>query len=211
MFNLYPQLLKFVAWLYDVVNCGTGFEGTAAVSGIILVAIILSLVIVGLLLNLIERLEFTFFCYFFGYKAAFYIVNYATLAGTILHELSHALFAFITGAKITEISFFDRDKESLGHIAYQPKGPFFLQAVQHSLTACSPVIVGIASFVFVSYIFLTTTCGVWAQTLLIYLGISIINHSSMSTADLKLYFKGIWAIAIPLYAIIFVFCKMTLH
>ena len=67
MFNLYPQLLKFVAWLYDEVNCGTGFEGTAAVSGIILVAIILSLVIAGLLLNLIERLEFAFFCYFFGH------------------------------------------------------------------------------------------------------------------------------------------------
>ena len=210
MFNLYPQLVKLVTWLYGIVNCGTDFEGTAAVSGIILVALIFSLVFIGLILNLIERMEFAFFCYFFGYKAAFYIVNYVTLAGTILHELSHALIAFFTGAKVTEISFFDRNKESLGHIVYQTKGPFFMQAIQHSLTACAPVIVGLTSFTFISYIFLTTTYGIWVQTFLIYLGISIINHSSMSTTDLKLYFKGIWAVAIPLFIIIFVFCRTVI-
>jgi hypothetical protein len=211
MFNIYPQLKELVAWLYDIVNCGTGFEGTAAVSGILLAALILSLVIIGLFLNLIERMEFAFFCYFFGYKASFYIVNYFTIAGTILHELSHALLAFLTGAKVTEISFFDRNKDSLGHITYQAKGPFFLQAIQHSLTACAPVIIGLSSFVLVSYFLLTTIYGIWVQTLLIYLGISIINHSSMSIADLKLYFKGIWAVAIPLFVIIYVFCKMTLR
>ncbi|WP_290760699.1 hypothetical protein [Fibrobacter sp. UBA4297] len=210
MFNLYPQLTNLVAWLYDIVNCGAGFEGTAAVSGIILVALILSLVVIGILLNLVERLEFAFFCYFFGYKAAFYLVNHVTIPGTILHELSHALLATITGAKVNEVSFFDRDKNSLGHVTYQAKGPFFLQAVQHSLTACAPVIVGLASFALVSYFLLTTKGGFWTQTLLIYLGISIINHSSMSIADLKLYFKGVWAPAIPLFVIIFIFCK-TAH
>ncbi len=210
MDNLFTQLKKLVVWLYDVVNCGRDFDGTAIVSGIILVALILTPVIVGFILNLLERLEFKFFCYFFGYKAAFYIVNYVTLAGTILHELSHTLFAFITGAKVTEISFFDRDGEALGHIAYRPQGPFFLQAIQHSLTACAPVIMGFAGFVITSYFFLTTTYGVWAQILLIYLGISIINHSSMSSIDIKHYFQGIWAVSIPLFIAIFIFCRFAI-
>lgn len=210
MFNLYPQLKELIVWLYDVINCGIDYQGTAAVSGVILVALILSLVIIGLILNLIEKMEFTFFCYFFGYKAAFNIVNYVTIPGTIIHELSHALFAVITGAKVKEISFFDNDKKTLGHVTYQAKGPFFLQAVQHSLTACAPIIVGLASFVLISYLFLTTVYGTSVQIFFIYLAVSIVNHSSMSIADLKLYFKGIWAVAIPLYAIIFIFCRTIL-
>ena len=55
MFNLYPQLKELIVWLYDVINCGIDYQGTAAVSGVILVALILSLVIIGLILNLIEK------------------------------------------------------------------------------------------------------------------------------------------------------------
>jgi hypothetical protein len=33
-------------------------------------------------------------------------VNYLTFPGVILHELSHALMAMVTGAKVTHIRFF---------------------------------------------------------------------------------------------------------
>ena len=59
--------------------------------------------------------------------------------GIILHELSHALLCFLTGAKIKSISFFDKEGGSVKH--EQPKIPVLGQM----LISLAPFVFGVAA------------------------------------------------------------------
>lgn len=112
----------------------------------------------------------------------------------------------ITGAKITEFSVWDSGGDSLGHVSYYNRGPLILRAFQDSLSACAPVIVGLAIEFVIWHFIMHGNLPIWADILLWYAFISIIDHMSMSSADLGNYFKGIWAVAIVLFIAIFCLC-----
>ena len=120
-----------------------------------------------------------------------FFVNRITFMGTVWHELSHALFAFLTGAKINKISLYHMENGRLGYVKYTPRGPWALRCVQMSLSSCAPVIMGLLAEAGIYLLFVKTTLPIWAMILAGYLFLSILLHMDLSMADLKAYAKGV--------------------
>lgn len=198
-------LTQFIAFC----NFGYDLAGLVKISAILTVALILSVVIVGMIMNCIETLQMRILAKILGAKAAYIICNRVTFVGTVVHECSHAMFMVLTGAKITEFSIWDTKGDSLGHVSYYNRGPLILKAFQDSLSACAPVIIGLLFEGLIWYIIMNKELPIWADILLWYTFISIIDHMSMSPQDLKNYFKGIWAIAITVFPIFLGICKLA--
>ena len=152
------------------------------------------MIVLGLIASGIEQLINRAFGMVLGSGFAFVFSNFLTFPGTVLHELSHAFVATITGAKVTEISFFDFGP-SLGHVSYRPRGNKFFCALQNSLTACAPVISGCIALSLL-FILISKVESVLATIGVIYLIVCVIDHMTMSITDIINYFRGIWASAI---------------
>jgi len=196
MAHLFRQILDFLA-------LGYGAQGVAAASGVLAVILIFSVIIVGAIMNGVEKIQIAVLSKIFGVRTALFICNYVTIAGTIIHECAHALFAILSGAKVTEISFLDTKGDSLGHISYIVRGPIFLKAIQHSLCACAPVFAGLICESIIINQIMNGTYPIWGQIILWYLAISVIDHMSMSPIDIKHYFQGIWAVLPIVFAAVF--------
>jgi len=141
-----------------------------------------------------------------GPRIEYIISNYILFVGVVIHELSHALFALITGAKVTEVALFRPNGDTLGHVCYYNRGSAFAVALQDCLGACAPVVSGlILSTLIVSKVFPVLTLA-WQKIAVVYLLVSIVFHMSMSEADLKNYFKGAWVLF--LFALPFCFAYM---
>ena len=143
-----------------------------------------------------------------GGEIEFAFSNYVLFPGTVIHELSHAFFALITGAKIDEVALFKPEDGSLGHVSYRPRGNALIRGLQNGLSACAPVIVGLA----ICYLYITKLfplfSAVWHWILGIYILVSMIFHMNMSVPDLKLYFMGslsLFAVFFPICVVIFAF------
>lgn len=199
MFTL-PSMSQIIAWF----GWGNGIGAVAAISVILTLVVIVAPVIAGLLLYGLERAQIEIigavnrdFAYFF--------VNFLTFPGTFVHEMSHLCFAVITGAEVDEICMFESDGERLGHISYCTRGPWFMVAVQHALSAVAPTVVGFTlGYLLLQYIFsgghsVLEYIGLW------YLVVSLIDHSTMSDSDLEHYFQGVWIFILPLFLLFFCF------
>ena len=132
-----PSMTQIIEWF----GWGTGVGALAAISAVLTVLVLLAPVVFGMILYLIERMQVEIigsvnrdFAYFF--------VNFLTFPGTFIHEMSHLCFGVITGAEIHEICMFEDDHDRLGHVSYRTRGPWFMEAVQHSLPAVAPTVVG---------------------------------------------------------------------
>lgn len=156
--------------------------------------ILVAMIVLGLIASGIERFINIILGSFLGGDFALVFCNYLTFPGTILHELSHAFVAVVTGAKVTEISFFDFGF-SLGHVSYIPRGTKFMRALQNSLTACAPVISGCIALPLL-FMWLGNVDAIAARVGIIYLIVCVIDHMTMSILDIINYFRGIWASAI---------------
>lgn len=198
MSHLFRQILDFLA-------LGYGTQGVAAASGLLTFILIFSVIIVGSIMNGIEKIQIAVLSKLFGVRAALFICNYVTIVGTIIHECAHALFAICTGAKVAEISFLDTKGDSLGHVSYVVRGPFFMKAIQHSLCACAPVFAGLVCELIITHQIFNGTYPIWGQAILWYLAISVMDHMSMSSIDIKHYFQGIWAVAPLVFAAVFLY------
>lgn len=191
MTHLMQQAIAWFEW-------GNGISALAGISAILTVAAILAPVIAGLLLDRLERLQITVLKTL-NHDFAYFFVNFVTFPGTFLHETAHLCFAVITGAKVHEFRMFENSDGRLGHISYSARGPWFLRAVQHTLTAVAPTIVGIALGIVLLRTIWAGGHTLWAYIGLWYLVISLIDHSTMSDADLKGYFQGVWIFILPLF------------
>lgn len=85
-------------------------------------------------------------------------------------------------------------------ISYYARGPWFIKAVQHTLSAVAPTIVGFTLGFLLLHVIWAGGHSVWENIGLWYLVISLIDHSTMSNADLNCYFKGVWIFVVPLFA-----------
>ena len=87
--------------------------------------------------------------YAFGRKAAINYDTRWTAVGVIFHELSHLLFAFLTGAKIEGFRLYrfkrSEDDDVLGYVNYAPRGFFLMRTVQNTLTGIAPALLGSAN------------------------------------------------------------------
>jgi len=201
MTSLMQQIIAWFGW-------GNGIGALSGISAILTVAAILAPVVVGLLLFALERLQVVVLKEI-NYDFAYFFVNFLTFPGTFVHEMAHLCFAVITGAEVHEICMFENEDGRLGHISYSVRGPWFMRAVQHSLTAVAPTIVGLVLGVVLLRVIFAGGLSLWASIGLWYLVVSLIDHSTMSDADLEHYFQGVWIFIVPLFAFFFVVARMA--
>jgi hypothetical protein len=165
---------------------------------------ILLTILIGLILYGLKMLVFHMLCAFFGAKAGMFIVNRLTFPGTIHHELSHALFAFVTGAKVTDIKLLTFQGNELGSVKFKPRGTAFLQSIQLCFASLAPVIMGIISlYLMVTMLNPRYAAPQWQYFVLIYLEISIFIHMTLSGKDILVALKGLPGM---LLLLILIFC-----
>ena len=150
-----------------------------------------AMIVLGLIASGIEHLIINIMSLFLGPAFALVFSNYITFPGTILHELSHAAVAFLTGAQITEIKVFEFSLTSLGHVSYRNRGPKLQREIQDCLTACAPVITGTFAAGFLWDVIRNNTFSTGAFVALVYLLVCVIDHMTMSIPDVINYFRGI--------------------
>lgn len=126
-----------------------------------------------------------------GKNIALFIINRVMFIGTVFHELSHALFAVLTGAQVTKIKcFLLFSKEQLGYVNFIPQGGKVKQSVQKCLVSCAPVMTGLITIPIFIAAMLRQDLPIYANIFCGYCAISILCHMSMSKPDLDLYARG---------------------
>ena len=127
-----------------------------------------------------------------SHKLAFGIVNYLFFPGVMIHECAHALLALLTGAKVEEVALFRKQGNSLGHVTYRNRGNAFLVMLQNVFISSAPMYVGAVVLLVIRFVLGNDPEMVlWGRSLLYYLGISVFCHMTMSTADIKIYLRGV--------------------
>ena len=163
------------------------------------------LVFLGLLIHYLDLLLTGAIAKATNNTVAFIFRNYLTYPGTVHHELAHALFAFITGAKVLRINLIPRGNR-LGSVEFETRGNIFMKAVQLSLSAVAPVICGAVSMFLMIYFILPNCSIAWHYLLFIYIFISIFFHMTMSTQDIRNFLKG-FPVCMLILFVIFLFVK----
>ena len=162
------------------------------------VVIIFAMIFIGLFVSLIQKIVVLLIAKLTTPRFTDIFMNKLTFIGVVHHEMSHLLFAILTGAKILSVHLFKPDEEtdSLGSVSYAIRGPFLLRGLQAFLASIAPVICGSVSlfcmFYFVSFDI------IWKYILFGFLGFCIFIHMDLSTADLKVAAKGLISIFIIL-------------
>lgn len=164
--------------------------------------ITIALILLGYLMHLLSGGIAKLLATMIGSKAAIFVVNRVTFIGVIHHELSHALLAFISGAKIYEISLFKPNGKELGHVRLAYRGNVIIKAIQACLSAYAPVICGTFTSMILIHILLEQNLPVWGQGILIFLLLSIILHEDLSMADIR---NGLRGLPIVMFLLFFVF------
>ena len=123
----------------------------------------IAILALGLVMELFAQAITTVIAFVTGPLIAFGIRTYATYIGTVIHELSHATFAFFTGAKVNK----------------------------KSLNAVAPTLVGTALLYLMFSQVHPLLTEAWHFVLFYYLALSILFHMDLSIADLRNFFAGI--------------------
>lgn len=146
--------------------------------------------LVGLVVEFAGNVLTSLLAMFLGGRAAFFIRNRLTFIGTVHHELAHALFAFISGAKVTKIELFHVRGQQLGCVEFYPRGNAFTKAIQMTLASIAPVVCGGVSLCVLAWIWHSQCAEPWQYIVTGYLMVSILLHMNMSTQDVKNAWKG---------------------
>ncbi len=177
--------------------------------GYFLTALAITLIIpfLGLIIHGINRMIVGLFRIVLGSNIAFIMANYLTFPGVVVHEISHALMAVLTGAKIVEFRPFwpDKEKGELGHVIITPRGNFLMRAMQSTFSSSAPVIFGLLTTASLIYVVKSAELPIQINVAIYYLAFSIVIHSTMSMQDIKVMLKGIWVIFIAILAICYFF------
>lgn len=173
-----------------------------AVSATLSFILVILVILIGHLIDKLEQCQLRILSDTVGAKIAYFICNRLTFIGTIIHELSHALFVILTGAILRKVCLLQISSDgTLGHVEFALYGPKWKQCCQLSIISCAPVFVGLL----LEYILIRTVLfhelGFGVELFLWYLIISILDHMSMSNVDIKNYLKGM----IIVYPMIFIF------
>ena len=145
----------------------------------------------GFLVHLLGRGILMCISRFISMRLTMFIANRITFVGVVHHELSHAAFAVITGAEVSNINLFKPNQNSLGSVSITPRGNFVIRSIQLMLSSIAPVITGcISLYLIFNYIF-PLDLGVLLNIVKVYIALSILLHMEMSFADIKGAFKGL--------------------
>lgn len=168
------------------------------------IIIVIALTLIGYLMGVIKKYITKFLGKIVGRNLALVFVNRITFIGTVIHELSHALFATLSGAQVTKVKLLEFRGNTLGSVEYIPRGNFITKSVQHTLSAYAPVVCGILLewlLIFkVGY-----SSNIWVNILKIYAMLSILLHMTMSKQDIKMCLKGLPICILLITSITYIF------
>lgn len=166
------------------------------------VLLISGIIIVGLLLNSVVQFISKILVTFVGINITHFLLTKLTFIGVIHHELSHAITALLTGAKVKRIELFTMFKaDRLGSVQFIPRGSLVLQGVQVVFTSIAPMVYG---FISLFFLFSVSTDNMLLIVLLWYLRISILIHATMSPQDIHICLTGLPIVIFILIVFFFV-------
>ena len=167
-------------------------------AGVETLLVVLLLVAAGMLISAVSGMIGRLLAMTVGRRAAYVFRNYLTWPGTVHHELSHALLAFVTGAKVTRISLIPHGR-ALGQVEYSPRGPGVLRAIQMSLSSIAPILCGLATVTLLTAKVLPLCDTWWKCALLAYFMLSIFLHMTLSREDMINLQNGILPTVFAVY------------
>lgn len=183
--------------LYNIIenNLNQYINGPAlpVVSSLILSSLLFfSVIIIGRVFDTITGVLYQILKSCLGHSFAFFVCNYLTLPGIVIHELSHALFVFLTGGRVKKICVLKLgDNEQLGYVNFNTRGNKITQSIQFALSSCAPVVIGTSLIWLLMHILIPgSDLPVAYKAIGWYFCISIMAHTSMSMADTENYIKG---------------------
>ena len=172
-------------------------------AGVETLLVILLLLAIGVIISWISAIFGRILAALIGGRAAFVFRNYLTWPGTVHHEFSHTLLAFVTGAKVRRISLIPHG-QALGQVDYVPRGGRVLQALQMSLSSIAPIICGMVTETLL-LIFVLPKCDIWWEYALFwYFAVSILLHMTLSKEDMTNLWHGIIPTVFVLYCVFLV-------
>lgn len=169
-------------------------------AGVETLLVLLLLFAIGVIISGVSGMIGRILTALIGGRAAFIFRNYLTWPGTVHHEFSHALLAFITGAKVTRISLIPHG-QALGQVEYSPRGGRILQAIQMSLSSIAPILCGIVTETFLIMKFLPLCDIWWKYAVLAYFVVSIFLHMTLSREDMINLWNGFIPAIFVLYCV----------
>ena len=168
----------------------TVYENQFLFAAVVALLLPFVVILVGFIINYLGYAIAFLVGLFIDPRIVFNIINYLFFPGVMLHELSHAFMAIITGAKVTEVALFKREEDSLGHVAFINRGNLFLVSLQNIFASAAPMFCG-AAICYGCYYGVTHLAILWLRILLGYIGVSMFFHMTMSIQDIKIYIKGV--------------------
>lgn len=146
---------------------------------------------IGFIINLITDRIIRILFKHFGGGFTKLVANYLTFVGTVHHELSHAIFAFLTGAKIVKIDLFYPSGHTLGKVLLNTRGNVLTKSIQLTMSAIAPVVLGcVTEYILIRYVITNSLNGV-TSFVIYYFILSILLHMTMSKQDIKNAIKGL--------------------
>ena len=176
---------------------------TAALDTLCVVAIVAVTMLISSLLQAVVKGLISIVA---GSASANIIEGYLTYPGVVYHELSHALFATISGAKVTSISLkrtplADGSGYVLGSVTFVPRGNKVLQSFQLAFTGIAPLVTGmLAMYLMARYAFPACTKP-WHWIVWGYLFLCVLLHTELSGTDLTRILEGLPIILVILFVV----------
>lgn len=153
--------------------------------------LLLVLIALGVLLGRLKTATLNVLCSVFGTAAGEFIINRLTFPGTIHHELSHALLAAVSGARVTRIRLFNLHGSTLGSVQLIPRGGALLQSLQLCLSAIAPALCGMVTLYLLTQVAFPMSTQPWQRIVLGYLSFSVLIQMTLSRQDLKNARRGL--------------------
>lgn len=141
------------------------------------------------------------------------VVNRLTILGTLQHELGHAIFAVIFGARLTKFQILpDKRQGTLGQVQYITRGPRWLQNMQQTIASLGPIILGQIVLTALPYIKdsvierykISGFTGQAINLLFLYIMCCIVIHTQLQKQDIRIMMKGLIQTSIIFICFIFI-------
>lgn len=193
---------------------GSGLAGWQldAASGFVFAVILLSVIpVTGSMVRRFAVWQVDFLSAFTGVRPAEFICNRLLFLGTVVHELSHALFAALSGARVLKVrclTLFSRD--TLGYVRFATRGGMLHRSFQLAFTGCAPTVTGLCILSGITVLWKHPGISVIIRIFLVYFGISVADHMSMSSQDVKNYIRGCPLLFVSVFACAAGFCRFCL-
>ena len=121
-----------------------------------------------------------------GYETAAIVYMAFTFPGVLMHELSHALLAMLTGARVRSIHF----TRTGGETILEPRGNRVFRDIQLSLSAVAPALMGTLAIIGAYYLAMSDMKPL-IKGIGWYLLLCAFLHSDLSGQDVKVYLRGL--------------------